>query len=409
MVKKRKSWLVFIYVLLVLICFYPYEFYSTYFLFIPNEATYLTAFLALVTGVLFLFNQRRFRSSITILVVFIQFVGFVLVTMAHGGGNITSPLIRMILALLLVFLIESSEGGLVGFFVKYNRWILLMAVLGTIAWALQLFVGFRPLHPFVERAGGLTMYNYGLTFTKSDLMYSGMIRYAGFFDEPGAMAYWGLYALLINKLYVKDNKLELILSISLLFTFSLGYFLQLLVYLLLFSSGRNKKSTRLLLVVISVFVVLAATRLSDESELYQRSIGRVTESLSTSQENEDVFMVDNRAGYAENAKAVFMEHPWFGASATELEDYGNNIYENLATYGIIGCLFILFPYLYIFIISIKYKEWDLLKCGIIVLLGFSHRPFHNALLYYFIMYSIITMYYVNKKKAYIPTANVQKM
>lgn len=407
MVKKRKSWLVFIYVLLVLICFYPYEFYSTYFLFIPNEATYLTAFLALVTGVLFLFNQRRFRSSITILVVFIQFVGFVLVTMAHGGGNITSPLIRMILALLLVFLIESSEGGLVGFFVKYNWWILLMAVLGTIAWALQLFVGLSPLQSFVERAGGLTMYNYGLTFTKSDLMNSGMIRYAGFFDEPGAMAYWGLYALLINKLYIKDNRLELILSISLLFTFSLGYYIQLVVYLLFFSSGHNKRSTRFILVIISVFVVIAITRLDLDSDLYKSSIGRVAEAMSESQENEDVFMADNRAGYAENAKAQFLNNPLFGSSLGE--DMGNNIYENLARYGIIGCLFILFPYLCIFIISIKYKEWDLLKCGIIILLGFSHRPFHNALLYYFIMYSIITMYYVNKKKAYIPTANVQKM
>lgn len=394
---NKRSWFVFIYVLFILFCFYPYEFYSTYLQFVPNNVTYFTSVLIVITGALIAFSKHIRLSPTVLMVASVQLFGFVIVGLAHGRlGSISTSLVRMVLAIVLVSYIENSKEGLLNFYKKYNIWILIMAVLGVVAWALVTFAHFSPLYPFIERAGEATMFNYGLTFTKSDLYYTGMIRYSGFFDEPGAMAYWGLYALLINKLFIKNNRLELVLMVCLLFTFSLGYFFQLAVYLLLFLSGKSSKITWISVSVIALLVLILFANGSSDNIIFEKSFGRVTETIQESQESGSIFSVDNRSEYSENAKKQFLSNPLFGSSSSEVA-IGNNIYENLATYGIFGCLFVLFPYFYIFILAIRNHDSQLLKCGIVILLGFTHRPFHSALLYYFIMYSIIAMYVSSRR------------
>lgn len=395
---NKRSWFVFIYVLFVLFCFYPYEFYSAYLLFVPDQATYFTGMWIAITAVLIALSKHIRLSPTIVMVASVQLFGFILVGLAQGRlGSLSTSLVRIVLALLLVSYIENNREGLVGFYKKYNVWIMIMAILGVAAWALVTFIHFQPLFPFIERAGGLTMYNYGITFTKSDPFYTGMIRYAGFFDEPGAMAYWGLYALLINKLFIKNNRLELVLIVCLLFTFSLGYYFQLAVYLLLFSTGKKSKYTWLSLGVVALLALILFSNVSSDSLIFEKTIGRIDETIQDSQESGSIFIAGNRSEYSENAKKLFLSSPLFGSSSAAFA-IGNNIYENLAKYGIFGCLFILFPYLYIFILAIRNKDWELLKCGIVILLGFSHRPFHNALLYYFIMYSIIAMYISSRKR-----------
>lgn len=402
---NKRGWLVFFYVLFVLCCFYPYEFYSTYLLMlVPNQATYFSFAIVAITIVLLFVVKKVNYNKALVYVAIMQMIGFVMVAMVQGGmGTLSSPFVRMVLAILLVILIDGSKEGLVGFYNKYNKWILIMAVLGTVTWVLATFVGFQPLSAFIERAGGTTMYNYGLTFTKSDMTYTGMIRYAGFFDEPGAMAYWGMYALIINKLFIKNGRVELFLIICLLFTFSLGFYFQVVVYLLFFSIGKNSKFTWLSIFAVSILVLLLVNNVSSNSVLYEKTFGRITETFTESQESGSIFATGNRAEYTENAKRQFLENPIFGAKSGE-EAIGNNIYENLANYGVLGCLFILFPYLYIFILAFNNKDKELLKCALIILLGFTHRPFHNALLYYFIMYSIIAMYLTTRKNRALVTS-----
>ena len=57
-----------------------------------------------------------------------------------------------------------------------------------------------------------------------------LTRVNGFFDEPGAFAFWGMFALLFNKLMFDNKKLEIIIMVSLLFTFSAAYFVLLPIY-----------------------------------------------------------------------------------------------------------------------------------------------------------------------------------
>lgn len=47
-------------------------------------------------------------------------------------------------------------------------------------------------------------YFFGLFTTNT--YFGGLVRNAGFYDEPGALAFWGIYALIINKMFVKTQK-----------------------------------------------------------------------------------------------------------------------------------------------------------------------------------------------------------
>ena len=224
---SKKTFFVFFYVLLVLLCFYPYEFYSVYFLFLPDE-TYITSIVFIVSTAFIALLGRKLCPPKVVLVsvVILQFLGYFICGVAHGSilGAIDN-LITMLLALVLIAYIEGSIG-LEAFFKRYNKWILIMAILGTLAFFLISFYGIQPIAIMQDRAGGLearSLYNYVLTFTKSDESIIGLIRYSGFFDEPGAMAYWGIYALVMNQLFIKDKRLEVILIICLVFTLSLGY------------------------------------------------------------------------------------------------------------------------------------------------------------------------------------------
>lgn len=79
-----------------------------------------------------------------------------------------------------------------------------MAILGVFTWVLVTFFHYSPLFSLPDRADGRNINNYLFTFNKIDLSdASNAFCYAGFFDERGAMGYWGMFALiLINYLYI---------------------------------------------------------------------------------------------------------------------------------------------------------------------------------------------------------------
>ena len=249
-----------------------------------------------------------------------------------------------------------------------------------------------------DRADERFIYNYIITFSKSDPGVE-FFRYAGFFDEPGAMAYWGLFTLVINKLFVNDRKLEMVLMIALLLTFSMGYYIQLSIYLMFFrmNSKNIGKSILTIAMIVGLFLLFDLTKDSMQNEIYDATVGRFEDAYDQGRESGNMLDVDSRGGHVEMSREAFLNNPWFGTADTE-DAGGNNVYESLSRYGIIGCMFILYPFWLLLIWGIKDKEKDLLKVAIIFILGFTHRPFHANLLTYFILYSIIIMYAQSRKK-----------
>ena len=402
--KKDGTWvgdfLCFAFVLLMLLCFYPYEFYSAYFMLVPEQkmSTYVSMLILTVAFAVFFYKRKPDIPSSLFIIVAIQAIGLTFCFMAKGGKLPTGPIMIMILSVAIVAFL-SATCGLESFYKKYNRWLLIMAVLGTLSFFLIWAGALQPLMPFVDLSDEDIMFNYGITFSQRDEM--DLFQYCGFFDEPGAMASWGMYGLLFNRLFVKDERLEIILIISLIATFSLGYYMQLIVYVFLFRIATSRKSSVvknsffLVFALIVIVFTLYSLEGTQYDEIYQKSMGRVENIFSESNKGQGL-AIDDRENLTLEAQKEFEANPLWGTTKENVE-VGNNLYEPLALYGIVGTFFLYLPFLYLLIKSFKDKDKDLIKCVVIIFLGFLHRPFHLNLLSFFIIYSFLVMYWQLKR------------
>lgn len=58
-----------------------------------------------------------------------------------------------------------------------------------------------------------------------------VIRYAGFFDEPGTFSLFSIFALILNKVYFNDKNKELLLILVTIFTFSIAFYVTIFLFL----------------------------------------------------------------------------------------------------------------------------------------------------------------------------------
>lgn len=399
---SRKVWFVFLSALFILLCYYPYEFYSVYFLFMPNEFLYSQLmFLALVALLYIGCRAKRKLPGKVLMIFLMQFSGFALYN-NHHGLNLNSyiaSLVQMALPVVMILWIDSSIG-ILNFFKKYNKWIMWMAILGAFTWVLVTFFHYSPLFSIPDRADGRIIYNYLFTFNKTDMNdMANVFCYAGFFDERGAMGYWGMFALIFNKLFIQNKKMEYILIACLLLTFSMGFYFQVIFYILLFYYSKQGMNRKLLMTFALICVIVGAgmTRGTKFNSIYDNSIGRFVEIFETSQTDKTI-AVSTRATLTEAAWDEFVRNPWFGTNKKDdLDLYTDNIYEPLVLYGIVGTPFVLFPFIWLLFYGLRNNR-ALFKCMLVVFLGFFHRPFHQSLLYGFILYSLIYIILVYKEQ-----------
>lgn len=310
----------------------------------------------------------------------IQLICWLCYIVIHRDPLYIERIIYMIIAYSLLTCLHNCDGGIRRFIEKYNRLICLMGVCGAICFFLVLLLKISPLFEFANK-DGRTAYFYGLTSTNT--IFGNIIRYAGFFDEPGAMAYWGIWALLFNQLFYQNKKIDKRLSISLIFTFSLAYYIQIFISLLFFKIKSLKNAC--LITFLIILLTASIYHLSMQyPELHTLTFKRFE------QDDSGNLKGDNRSVLAEKAKAVFLMAPVFGVGISHMNDLeymSDNPYETLAYDGIFGTIIIYLPLLYLWMIGNKK-----IRLGIIILLiGFLQRPFHAYILYYFIMYSFVLL------------------
>jgi hypothetical protein len=272
-----------------------------------------------------------------------------------------------VIALLTVSVINGI--GLRQFCKLFIYIMALFSFLGAIFFFIELFLHVSPIFEY-ENADGKTGYFFGITCTNAfnPLYYT--IRYSGFFDEPGAMGLWGGVALLLNKLLFDNKRIELVLIISLLFTFSLGYFASLFLYALFFLLDKKMKIWILpLLLLLSISIVF----IIQNEHLYNITFGRMTYDSSTG-----TIEGNNRHDAQIYAEKCFLESPIVGIGAQkalELDERGmsinDNIYSPLARDGVFGVLIIYLPFVSCLLMSRKNKL--ALKCMLIFALSFFHR------------------------------------
>lgn len=258
----------------------------------------------------------------------------------------------------------------------YCKFLTIQGVLGVVAFVLVFIGVLQPLMSIETDNGYGSINFYGLTC--SNAVFGNFMRVGGFFDEPGALAFWGMFALLFNKLTFDNRKLEIILIISLLFTFSAAYFILLPIYFVCYYSSKIKTMILTLLIIVPLSLVIFQT-LSSSSEFMYYTIERFSGDQIRSK----------RFDQSDNAEELFRRAPVLGLGAQNFDEQGgttvtDNPYEILAKDGVVGFIITYLPLIYI---VLKYwRRKEVLFAAAILMLDYVQRPFHINEMHYLMLY-----------------------
>lgn len=367
-----------------LFLFYPFVFNRI--IGLQNESIILIVFL-IILGAFFLRypNINKTVPPLLFRCVVIQSILWVGYFFIHSDSSYITRLLMIAISILAIHLLV-TKGKLFKFVSCYNSIICIMAILGLPVFFLYALGLISPIAEFTN-VDGRSMYFFGATC--SNAIAAGICRVAGFFDEPGAFAFWGIIALLFNRLYFKNKLAEYCLIIGLLTTLSAAYFVQLLMYILLFYGGKLK-NLLIMVLILGTIGVITYNKLGDNAQLAYMTIERF----------EGGHIRSARGEMTQDTKVVFKSNPIFGVGAKKLQEIGyfdDNPYEIPAKDGIVG-FFV--TYLPLIVIAIRYgrKHKDLLFAIIILAAGYLQRPFHINVLHYLILYLFVTLAYYSYER-----------
>ena len=374
---KEGRFVVFL-VFLQLLYTYPYVFEQI--LHLPAMRVVSIANTAILTAYVFWRTKVFDVPKTLILCCFIQIGMWLFYYILHNDTAYFTRIYFVFSSLISILALAKSKSILL-FTTINNNWLCAQAVMGLVAFILVLIGVLYPLFEF-ENVDGRTCYFFGLTC--SNAYYGSIIRSGGFFDEPGALAFWSMFALVINQLYFKNKKFETILIVGLLSTLSMMYFMQLALYFLFFKI----KKIRILIPAVVFFALgFYFIQSNPDSELYIRTFQRVEDAQNGH---------TNRDKMLEEAMYYFHTNPLFGIGATKSEKVdpvSDNPYENLAIDGIIGTICLYLPLLIVLFRSFKTTRTRIFLKGTLVLVaGFVLRPFHVDFIHYFIVYLYLFLF-----------------
>lgn len=375
---------VFILVFILLFSQYPYVFSS--FLSLPYnigiELIWLFLFFIMYSQ---LHPKRSFSPALKIIII-AQIMVWLIYTLMFGALMYTARCIRLITAFYMILCLLNSKGNIEGFFRKYNGWVFLMALGATIGFILIAFFHMQPISDF-EQYDGRTGNFFGVTCAHLTWMTYLNVRVSGFFDEAGALASWGIFALVINRM-ISNTRYENIFLSLLLSTLSLGYFVQGSLYLL--STKVKKMSTMIFcFVFVALFAFLTFTTQNTKYDfLYNMTWGRVEYD-----ETEGTFSGNSRYELTKLAKQKFEKEPVFGVGGIEFhkEYMDDNPYESLGRDGIVGTFFLYLPLIYALILCMKKKRFDLCMLIVVIAIGYLQRPIKDNMLHTFMLYSLVVL------------------
>ena len=363
-------------ILLMQFCAYPYVFYILFNL--PGENIMGVVFFGIIALYLIFSNRntgsvRVPRQIITIMVM--QALTWLFYSLLYYDTSYLTRIFFIALTLLGLSML-CKKASVMHFAKVYNIVITVQAVLGVIAFFLVFVNLLKPVFSYSYENSLNFRYLNCYILTCSNAVTGNFIRIGGFFDEPGAFAFWGMFALLSNKLLFDNRRIEILLIISLFFTFSAAYFILLPIYIVCFYSSRIKSIIAVLLVAIPLLLVIYNTFSNNESFL-----SYTTERFEGGQ------IKSQRYELAEHTKKIFYRSPIFGVGAKNLyNDFHStdNQYEILAKDGIVGFIV---TYLPLFFIALKYrKRKEVLFSSIILFLDYMQRPFHINEMHFFMIF-----------------------
>lgn len=284
--------------------------------------------------------------------------------------------------------------------------VLAMVVSGGVVFFLAGTGLFDPLWEFPRPGSGDTMYSYALTFTNFKISIGGkdLIRYSGYFDEPGRMGFYATYALLINKLSYNKSSYEIIIILFGLLTLSLAFAVSVFIYLIWFYGRKGNILYFLIFVILVVslgWYIYENRNTSPRMELLSQ---HTVERVMPAEEGDRIIRGDNRSEALAANIEYLLEQPVLG--------HGPNFFQNrqikdpssimtlLVRYGFVGTLVFFIHVIYVLLFGVtKYRDkWVAL--GILVILGANYiqRPQVIGLLNFLIFSLILNSFKEGKRK-----------
>ncbi len=373
-------------VCLNLLSAYPF----TFCLYLPIPDVKITTFLFIFiyTLILLRFKTIKLLPSLINQLTIIQICLWLIFLIIQSDGVYITRISYLVNTYLILLCLYQYNNGIIKFIYTYNNLILLMAIGGCIIFFLVAANLINPIFTYsnVDTRIG---YFYGLTCTNAKFF--NFIRYSGFFDEPGAMAAWGIYALLLNKFTLNNIKFENSLLVALCFTFSMAYYIQAFLYIVFLKLKKQRQFIVLGTIIFVAFLGVLSTKGTD-LDIYKMTFERFEADDSGKLKG------DNRSNLGIKAKKYFLLSPLVGHGPTYIQDVdymGDNPYETLASDGIIGSIIIYLPLL---ILLYPFNK-QIFFAVMVLMAGYMQRPFHNHLIHPLMMY-LFTFAAIQYRKKY---------
>ena len=385
----------FKYVILVWILFTstsPFQFYAM----VPYHPYKLLALFVLVMMLLIMLRDNiRITNHIIFCILIIQSVYSLLIVYIRAlslesvsieDGYIYINLFIQLISVLVSFAFIHSYGLLHKVAVSAINVMAVMATFGMLTLLLGVFVNLQPF-AFTAMADHRDINNYILTFSSSvaDFEFGSIIRSAGYFDEPGAFAFYITAALLVNKMYGYSKLAERTLVFFGLSTMSLAFFVSVILYYFIFGILEGRLKVVIWTAVIVGILSAVIVEMRDESGIgwavYELTVYRV---LTDDIADDRLFHGDNRSANFTYAKQAFIQSPFFGQGMLAHTDEKSEFYGKLccnplhpfATEGLIGTFVLFLVFIYWGFYLLKQKPFDYTSAGawVIIFANMLQRP-----------------------------------
>ena len=386
MIKKINIYLILLWITLT--STFPFIFYTW-----PGHPyKKLTFFCLLLVCFLFQRSKKQIILPLNLMFIFIiQIIFFTLYSIISDEYSYYNLSIQIIVCFILILFIRNYIGF--EYFAKsYILLIIIMGCGGVITFCLHLFIGINPIFQVQYSSTGTT---YFLGLTSTNVYYNldnlRVIRFSGFFDEPGAFSLYSLFATLINKIYFDNRKYEKMLIITTLFTFSIAYFSIILLYFILFYFKRQyiKYFLFATLIIFAFSLYLNNYSGDNKSLLY---LNKFTFERFKMDADGNI-SGNNRKDASIADKKIFFDNLFWGVGdSTQIA--GNNVFSVVARFGIIGSLFYYAIIIYFIILILKAPNTDkqiYIKVLFLILMNLFHRPEFSA------AFIIISLYTITNK------------
>jgi len=356
------------------------------------KVNYIVLFVVAVTVASFRDAYHRVPRTI-VLMILLQVIIWILYSVFYFDASYLTRVFILLITFSMLG-IQLSYNDKREFIRLYILWLVLQSVAGFLGFWLVLSNLLSPISQFTEMDGRPGSC-FGLFTTNA--VFENYIRNAGFYDEPGSLACWGIFALLFNKLFVHSRIMEFLLLASLTLTFSMAYFIQASFYLFLFYRSRVK----FIMVVVVIFALFLIGLSSLNEDIDAAIFGRFL-----LDQDSGTLQGDNRSDLMSGAWKIFISSPIVGVGATNLMLFsgnvgfvGANFFENLASDGLLGSLVTYVPLFFLLYLG-KYRR-EYAYSFIVLLLGYLQRPYSDTLLLYpLLQYTIILFAYLDVRNNY---------